>query len=48
MRKIEENEELCICYVDCLETTEARQEKLERQYYFKCHCDMCDNGKLNL
>ncbi|CAK8672384.1 histone-lysine N-methyltransferase SMYD1-like [Clavelina lepadiformis] len=44
LRKIEKDEELCICYVDCLNTTEQRKEKLMSQYYFDCKCQMCEDG----
>lgn len=38
-------EELCISYVDSMDTTEGRQDKLQKQYYFTCKCDRCTNGK---
>jgi len=45
LRPIKSGEEICISYVDCLETTEQRREKLMSQYYFHCECDVCVFGK---
>ena len=40
-------EELCISYIDELEsasmTTEARREKLEEDYRFRCTCQRCED-----
>uniref|UniRef100_A0A6F9DU65 [histone H3]-lysine(4) N-trimethyltransferase n=1 Tax=Phallusia mammillata TaxID=59560 RepID=A0A6F9DU65_9ASCI len=44
LRPIEKDEELCISYVDSMETREDRREKLSSQYYFDCECNLCFNG----
>uniref|UniRef100_Q4H2S8 [histone H3]-lysine(4) N-trimethyltransferase n=1 Tax=Ciona intestinalis TaxID=7719 RepID=Q4H2S8_CIOIN len=45
LRVIQPGEELCISYIDSLETTEKRREKLKLQYYFDCECDTCTKGE---
>uniref|UniRef100_H2Y4A3 [histone H3]-lysine(4) N-trimethyltransferase n=1 Tax=Ciona savignyi TaxID=51511 RepID=H2Y4A3_CIOSA len=45
LKIIQPGEELCISYIDSLETTRQRKEKLQMQYYFDCDCESCANGK---
>ncbi|XP_039264769.1 histone-lysine N-methyltransferase Smyd1-like [Styela clava] len=44
LRPIKPQEELCISYIDPIDTTPGRQEKLKNQYYFDCKCEECENG----
>ena len=32
-------------YVDLLQLTSRRQHDLERQYYFTCDCDRCQDSR---
>ncbi|XP_075396709.1 histone-lysine N-methyltransferase SMYD3 isoform X1 [Tenrec ecaudatus] len=41
VRDIEMGEELTICYLDMLMTTEERQKQLRDQYCFECDCFRC-------
>ncbi|XP_060083829.1 histone-lysine N-methyltransferase SMYD3-like [Ylistrum balloti] len=38
---------ICISYVDQLETIEERQKQLQEQYYFTCQCNRCQDKGLN-
>ncbi|KAL1769896.1 histone-lysine N-methyltransferase SMYD3 [Sigmodon hispidus] len=41
VREIEAGEELTICYLDMLMTSEERQKQLRDQYCFECDCIRC-------
>ncbi|XP_048213469.1 histone-lysine N-methyltransferase SMYD3 [Perognathus longimembris pacificus] len=41
VRDIKAGEELTICYLDVLMTSEERREQLRDQYYFECDCIRC-------
>lgn len=41
LRKIDENEELTVSYVDFLNLSTDRQSKLKKHFYFDCTCEHC-------
>ncbi|XP_066514684.1 histone-lysine N-methyltransferase SMYD1a isoform X1 [Hoplias malabaricus] len=41
---IAEGEELTVSYVDFLDVSKDRQQKLKQQYYFDCKCEHCSKG----
>ncbi|XP_028273485.1 histone-lysine N-methyltransferase SMYD1a [Parambassis ranga] len=41
LRKIDENEELTVSYVDFLNLATDRQSKLKKHFYFDCTCEHC-------
>ncbi|CAG5853905.1 unnamed protein product [Menidia menidia] len=41
VRDINPEEELTISYIETLSLTEDRQQQLEEQYHFTCHCQRC-------
>lgn len=43
VRDINARDELTISYIETLALTEDRQQQLEKQYQFICHCQRCDS-----
>lgn len=43
-RDIAQNQEICISYTDTSCPSHMRRQRLEKEYYFLCTCEACDNN----